>query len=356
MHPTTYNAKAYSAASATSGLASTKIKRRDPTDRDVQIEILFCGICHSDLHSVRNEWSEFMATNYPIVPGHEIVGRVTKVGSAVTKYKPGDLVAVGCMVDSDGTCANCKAGLEQFCPNMILTFNSPDKHLGGVTYGGYSERVVVDEHFVLRIPSSLNPAAAAPLLCAGITTYSPMHHWGVTKGKKVGVVGLGGLGHMGVKFAHAFGAHTVVFTTSPGKKDDALRLGADEVVISKNADEMAKHTGSFDFILDAVAAEHDINAYIQLLRRDGNITMVGAPNKPLPVAVFGLIFGRRSLSGSPIGGLPETQEMLDFCGKHNITSDVEVIPIQKVNEAYDRLLKSDVKYRFSIDMASLKSE
>src|ERR1044071_9928301 len=273
MQPTTYNAKAYSAASETSGLASTTIARRDPTERDVQIEILFCGICHSDLHSVRNEWSEFMATNYPIVPGHEIVGRVTKVGSAVTKYKAGDLVAVGCMVDSDGTCAHCKAGLEQFCPNMILTFNSPDKQLGVFTYGGYSESIVVDEHFVLRVPSNLEPAGAAPLLCAGITTYSPMRHWGVTKGKKVGVVGLGGLGHMAVKFAHAMGAHTVVFTTSPSKVDDARRLGADEVILSRDTNEMAKHAGSFDFILDAVAAAHDINAFINMLRRDGNITM-----------------------------------------------------------------------------------
>jgi len=351
---TTYNAKAYSAASATSPLASTKIPRRGPTDRDVQIEILFCGICHSDLHSVRNEWSEFMATNYPIVPGHEIVGRVTKVGSAVTKYKPGDLAAVGCMVDSDGTCPQCKRGLEQFCPNMILTFNSPDKHLGGVTYGGYSESIVVQEHFVLRLPSNLNLAAAAPLLCAGITTYSPMHHWGVTNGKKVGVVGLGG--HMAVKFAHALGAHVVVFTTSPGKKEDALRLGADEVVVSRNSDEMKKHAGSFDFILDAVSADHDINAYINLLGVDGNLTLVGAPAKPVGVSAFSLIMGRRSFSGSAIGGIAETQEMLDFCGKHNITADVEVIPIQKVNEAYERLLKSDVKYRFSIDMASLKSE
>jgi uncharacterized zinc-type alcohol dehydrogenase-like protein len=353
---TTYNAKAHSAASATSPLASTKINRRDPTDRDVQIEILFCGICHSDLHSVRNEWSEFMATVYPIVPGHEIVGRVTKVGSAVTKYKPGDLAAVGCMVDSDGTCRQCKAGLEQFCPNMILTFNSPDKHLGGRTYGGYSESIVVQEHFVLRVPSNLNLAAAAPLLCAGITTYSPMHHWGVTKGKKVGVVGLGGLGHMAVKFAHALGAHVVVFTTSPGKKEDALRLGADEVVVSRNADEMKKHTNSFDFILDAVSADHDVNAYINLLAVDGNLTLVGAPPKPVGVSAFSLIMGRRSFSGSAIGGVAETQEMLDFCGKHNITADVEVIPIQKVNEAYQRLLKSDVKYRFSIDMASLKAE
>jgi uncharacterized zinc-type alcohol dehydrogenase-like protein len=351
-----YNAKAYSAASATSPMARTTITRRDPTENDVQIEILFCGICHSDLHQVRNEWKEVMPTVYPCVPGHEIVGRVTKVGSAVTKFKKGDLAAVGCMVDSDGTCPECKAGLEQFCPNVTLTYNLPDKHLGGVTYGGYSDSIVVDQRFVLRVPSNLNLAGAAPLLCAGITTYSPMHHWGVGKGKKVGVVGLGGLGHMGVKMAHALGAHVVVFTTTPNKKDDALRLGADEVVISRNANEMQKHVESFDFILDAVSADHDINAYIMLLRRDGNITLVGAPEKPLAVPAFGLIMRRRSLSGSPIGGIAETQEMFDFCGQHNITADVEVIPIQKVNEAYARLLKSDVKYRFSIDMASLKSE
>jgi uncharacterized zinc-type alcohol dehydrogenase-like protein len=356
MHPSTYKAKAYSAASERSPLASMTIPRREPTDRDVQIEILFCGICHSDLHSVRNEWSEFMATNYPIVPGHEIVGRITKVGSAVTKYKPGELVAVGCMVDSDRTCPQCKADLEQFCPNMVLTFNSPDKHIGGFTYGGYSDSIVVDEHFVLRVPTNLNVAGTAPLLCAGITTYSPMRHWGIGKGKKVGVVGLGGLGHMGVKFAHAFGAHVVVFTTSPNKKEDALRLGADETVVSRNADEMKKHAGSFDFILDTVSADHDINAYINLLGVDGNITLVGAPAEPLDVTAFSLIVRRRSFSGSSIGGIAETQEMLDFCGKHNITADVEVIPIQKVNEAYERLLKSDVKYRFSIDMASLKSE
>jgi uncharacterized zinc-type alcohol dehydrogenase-like protein len=297
-----------------------------------------------------------MPTVYPCVPGHEIVGRVVKVGSGVRKFKPGDLAAVGCVVDSDGTCPECKAGLEQFCAKPTFTYNFPDKHLGGVTYGGYSDSIVVDERFVLRVPAKLNLAGAAPLLCAGITTYSPMRHWGVDKGKKVGVVGLGGLGHMAVKFAHALGAHTVAFTTSPGKKDDALRLGADEVVISKNADEVRKHAGSFDFILDAVAANHDIGMYIGLLRRDGNITLVGAPEKPLAVSAFGLIMGRRSLSGSPIGGIAETQEMLDFCGTHNITSDVEVIPIQKVNEAYERLLKSDVKYRFSIDMASLKAE
>ena len=351
-----YNAKAYSAANATSPLKSATIARREPTEHDVQMEILFCGICHSDLHQVRNEWSGVMPTVYPCVPGHEIVGRVTKVGSAVRKYKVGDLGAVGCLVDSDGTCPECKAGLEQFCPNLTLTYNFPDKHTGGVTYGGYSDSIVVDERFVLRVPTGLDLAGTAPLLCAGITTYSPMRHWGVTKGQKVGVVGLGGLGHMGVKFAHALGAHTVVFTTSPGKKDDALRLGADEVVISKNADEMAKHAGSFHFILDAVSADHDINAYIQLLRRDGNITLMGAPEKPLAVSAFGLLFGRKSLSGSPIGGIPETQEMLDFCGKNGITADVEVIPIQKVNEAYERLLKADVKYRFSIDMASLKAE
>ena len=352
---TTKKVPAYAAQSATSGLAPLSIMRREPSPEDVEIEILFCGICHSDLHSVRNEWSEFMATNYPIVPGHEIVGRVTKVGSAVTKYKPGDLVAVGCLVDSDRTCPQCKAGFEQYCPNMILTFNSPDKHLGGFTYGGYSGGIVVDEHFVLRVPSNLNLAGAAPLLCAGITTYSPMHHWGVTKGKKVGVVGLGGLGHMAVKFAHALGAHVVVFTTSPSKTEDALRLGADEVVLSRNADEMKEHTGSFDFILDAVSADHDIGAYIDLLGVDGNLTLVGAPAKPLCVAAFSLIARRRSFSGSAIGGIAETQEMLDFCGVHNITADVEIIPIQKVNEAYERLLKSDVKYRFSIDMASLKS-
>jgi uncharacterized zinc-type alcohol dehydrogenase-like protein len=350
-----YNAKAYSAKSASSPLASTTIARRDPTEHDVQIEILFCGICHSDLHQVRNEWSGLMPTAYPCVPGHEIVGRVKKVGPAVTKFKEGDLAAVGCMVDSDGTCPECKAGLEQFCSNIVLTYNFPDKHLGGVTYGGYSDSIVVNERFVLRVPGNLDLAGTAPLLCAGITTYSPMRHWGVGSGKKVGVVGLGGLGHMGVKFAHALGAHVVVFTTSPGKKDDALRLGADEVVISKNADEMEKHAGSFDFILDAVAAVHDVNAYLNLLRRDGNLTMVGAPEQPIPISVFGLLFRRRSFSGSLIGGIAETQEMLDFCSRHDITADVEVIPIQKVNEAYERLMRSDVKYRFSIDMASLKA-
>jgi uncharacterized zinc-type alcohol dehydrogenase-like protein len=351
-----YKTKAYSATSATSRLTGTTIPRRDPTEHDVQIDILFCGICHSDLHSVRNEWSEFMPTVYPIVPGHEIVGRVTKVGTAVTKYKPGDLAAVGCLVDSDRTCPRCKAGLENFCPNLKLTFNSPDTHLGSVTYGGYSDSIVVDERFVLRVPSNLDLAGTAPLLCAGITTYSPMRRNGVGKGKKVGVVGLGGLGHMAVKFAHALGAHVVVFTTSPNKKDDALRLGADEVVLSRDANQMQRHSGSIDFILDAVSADHDINAYLNLLALDGNLTLVGAPPRPLGVSAFSLIFGNRSFSGSNIGGIRQTQEMLDFCGTHNITADVEVIPMQKVNEAYERLLKSDVKYRFSIDMASLKAE
>ena len=348
-----YEVKAFAAASATSPLARTTIPRRKPGEDDVQIEILFCGVCHSDLHTVRSEWA---GTVYPCVPGHEIVGRVTKVGSAVTRFKPGDIAAVGCMVDSDGSCSDCQASLEQFCPNGILTYNSPDRHLGGVTYGGYSDSIVVKEHFVLRVPSNLSLAGAAPLLCAGITTYSPMRHWGITKGVKVGVVGLGGLGHMAVKFGHALGAHVVVFTTSPNKREDALRLGADDVVISTDASQMKKHTSSFDFILDTISAEHDINMYLQLLRRDGNITLVGAPPKPLAVAAFGLILGRRSVSGSPIGGIAETQEMLDFCGKHSITADVEVIPIQKVNEAYDRMLRSDVKYRFSIDMASLRSQ
>ncbi len=351
-----YKARAYSVSSATTPFAADTIERRAPTPHDVQMEILFCGVCHSDLHTARNEWASMMPTVYPCVPGHEIVGRVTKIGSAVTKFKVGDIGAVGCLVDSDGDCPECKAGLEQFCAHGIMTYNSPDQHTGKVTYGGYSDSIVVKDHFVLRVPSNLDLAGTAPLLCAGITTYSPLRHWGVTKGKKVGIVGLGGLGHMGVKISHALGAHTVVFTTSPGKVEDAKRLGADEVILSKDANQMAGHAGSFDFILDAVAAQHDINAYINMLGRDGNITLVGAPPEPLPVGVFGLLFRRRSFSGSLIGGIAETQEMLDFCGQHNITADVEVIPIQKVNEAYERLLKSDVKYHFSIDMASLKAE
>src|SRR6266478_6805893 len=324
MHPTTYKTKAYSAASAKSPLAFTTIPRREPTEHDVQIEILFCGICHSDLHSVRNEWSEFMATNYPIVPGHEIVGRVTKVGSAVTKYKPGDVVAVGCMVDSDRTCPQCKAGFEQYCPNMILTFNSPDQHLGGRTYGGYSESIVVDEHFVLRVPSNLKLAAAAPLLCAGITTYSPMRHWRVGKGKKVGVVGLGGLGHMAVKFAHAFGAHVVVFTTSPNKKEDALRLGAHEVVLSRDEEATKRQVKSFDFILDTASGKHDLNAYLELLKHDGTLTLVGIPAEPEAIGAMPLVRRRRSLAGSLIGGIAETQEMLDFCADRGITCEIEM--------------------------------
>jgi uncharacterized zinc-type alcohol dehydrogenase-like protein len=310
------------------------------------------------VHQVRNEWSA-VPTVYPIVPGHEIVGRVSRVGSGVTSHRVGDVVGVGCLVDSDHSCPKCRANLEQLCPNSVFTYNSPDKHgTAPVTYGGYSTSIVVDERFVLKIPANLSSPQSlpgvAPLLCAGITTYSPMRRWGVGKGKKVGVVGLGGLGHMGVKFADAFGAHTVVFTTSPAKRDDALALGADEVVVSRNAAEMQAHAGSFDFILDTVSADHDINAYLNLLTHDGTITLVGAPEKPMPVAAFSLIFGRRNLSGSLIGGLAETQEMLDFCGQHGITSDVEVISIQQINEAYERLLKSDVRYRFCIDVGSMK--
>jgi uncharacterized zinc-type alcohol dehydrogenase-like protein len=351
-----YTTQAYAAASPTSQLAPLQIPRRDPTPRDVQIEILFCGICHSDLHTVRDEWNAVMPTVYPVVAGHEIVGRVNKVGSAVKGHKSGDLVAVGCLVGSDGTCPQCRSNLENLCADGTFTYNSPDKHeTAPVTYGGYSSSIVVDERFVLRVPGNLDPAGTAPLLCAGITTYSPMRRAGVGKGKKVGIAGLGGLGHMGVKFARAFGAHTVVFTTSPKKREDALRLGAHEVVVSRDADAMAKHAGSFDFILDTIAADHDINAYLNLLAHDGDLTLVGAPEKPLAVSAFSLIFGRRSLSGSLIGGIAETQEMLDFCGKHEITADVEVIPIQRINEAYARLAKSDVKYRFCIDMSSLQS-
>ncbi len=350
-----YTAKAFAARSASSPLGPASIPRRQPGPKDVQIEILYCGVCHSDLHTVRDEWKAFMPTVYPCTPGHEIVGRVTGVGSAVKKFKDGDTVAVGCMVDSCRTCPNCRAGLEQYCDvGATFTYNSEDKRLGGVNYGGYSDSIVVDQDFVLRVPNGLDLAAAAPLLCAGITTYSPLRHWKVGKGQKVGVVGLGGLGHMALKFAHAFGAHVVLFTTSPKKSEDARRLGADEIVISKNADDMLKHAASFDFILDTVSAEHNVNAYLELLKRDGTLTMVGAPEKPLAVSVFNLIFKRRRLAGSGIGGIQETQEMLDFCAEHGIVSDVEVIPIQKINEAYERMLKSDVKYRFVIDMASLR--
>lgn len=350
-----YDAKAYAVSTSTSPFKRTTIERRDPTPHDVQIEILFCGICHSDLHQARNEWSG-MPTVYPCVPGHEIVGRVTKVGSAVTGFRPGDLAGVGCMVDSDGTCPSCRDDYEQFCASAVYTYNAPDRHTGKVTYGGYSDSIVVNERFALRIPKNLDLAGAAPLLCAGITTWSPLRRQGVGKGKKVGVVGLGGLGHMGVKLARALGAHVAVFTTSPAKTEDALRLGAHEVVVSKNASAMAKQAGTFDMILDTVSAVHDLHPYLHALKRGGNLTLVGAPDKPHAVSAFGLIFGNKSLSGSLIGGIRETQEMLDFCGEHGITADVEVIPIQKVNEAYERLLGSDVKYRFSIDLASLKAE
>ena len=296
-----------------------------------------------------------LPTVYPCVPGHEIVGRVVKAGSAVKKFKEGDLAAVGCMVDSDRVCPNCRAGDEQFCDSMAtFTYNSEDKHLGGVTYGGYSDSIVVDEAFVLRVPEKLDPAATAPLLCAGITTYSPLRHWNVRKGQKVGIVGLGGLGHMGVKFAHAFGAHVVLFTTSANKKTDALRLGADEVVISKNDAEMLKHANSFDFILDTVSAQHNVNAYLDLVKLNETLTLVGASPAPLPLAVGSLLFRRRQLAGSIIGGIRETQEMLDFCGEHGITADIEMIRIQQINQAFERLLRSDVKYRFVIDMSSLK--
>lgn len=347
------NVKAYSALSQTSPLAPWAIPRRGVGPRDVQIDILYCGVCHSDLHTVRNEWHN---TIYPCVPGHEIVGRIVKAGREVTKFKEGDVAAVGCMVDSCRSCPNCLAGDEQYCDHFpTLTYNGEDKHLGSVTYGGYSENIVVDEDFVLRVSSQLDLAGAAPLLCAGITTYSPLRHWKVRKGQKVGIVGLGGLGHMGLKFAHAFGAHVILFTTSPNKANDALRLGADEVIVSTNEADMKKHLNSFDFILDAVSAQHDVNAYLELLKREGTLTLVGAPEHPLPVACFPLLMKRRQFAGSAIGGIQETQEMLDFCADHGITADIELIKIQHINEAYKRLLKSDVKYRFVIDMASLKA-
>ena len=341
----------YGATSASSPLAPFSFARREPLPQDVQIEILYCGVCHSDLHTVRNEWK---GTTFPVVPGHEIVGRVTAVGNEVKRFKPGDIAAVGCLVDSCRTCANCKAGLEQYCDVAFVgTYNSPDKHLGGMTYGGYSKNIVVDEYFVLHVPDKSNLAGVAPLLCAGITTYSPLRHWKVGKGQKVGIVGLGGLGHMGVKLASAMGAHVVLFTTSPNKKEDAQRLGAHEVVVSKNQNEMDRHVNSFDFILDTVSAQHDLNAYLALIKRDGTLTLVGAPEHAPAVEPFSLIFKRRQYAGSLIGGIPETQEMLDFCADHKLTADVEVIPIQKINEAYERMLRSDVKYRFVIDMASL---
>jgi len=349
-----YKVRAYAAAHAAAPLTPITIERREPTATDVRIEILYCGVCHSDLHQVRDEWHAAMPTVYPCVPGHEIIGRVTAVGSRVTRFKPGDRVGVGCLVDSDGTCPQCRAGLEQLCAAAVLTYNSPDKHSGGVTLGGYADSIVVDERFVLNIPTRLDPAAAAPLLCAGITTYSPLRRARVGRGTKVGIVGLGGLGHIGVKIAHALGAHVHVLTTSPGKRADALRLGADTVIVTRNAEEMSHHAGTFEFILDTVSAEHDINTYLNLLRPDGNITLVGAPAQPFTIPAFALLMGRRSLSGSVIGGLAETQEMLEFCAEHAIAADVEVIPIQRINAAFERLVESDVKYRFVIDMASLR--
>lgn len=344
--------KAFSAENAKSALSATKIERRQPLADDVQLEILYCGVCHSDLHTVRNEWQNSV---YPVVPGHEIIGRVTAVGSAVTRFKVGDIGAVGCMVDACGKCPDCTEGLQQYClVSRVFTYNDPDQHTGARTYGGYSESIVVRESFVLHVPEGLDLAAAAPLLCAGVTTYSPLHHWKVGPGQKVGIIGLGGLGHMGVKFAKAMGAHVVLFTTSPSKVEDGKRLGAHEVVISKNADDMAQHVNSFNFILDCVSADHDINAYLALLKRDGTLCIVGAPENPQPIQVFSLIGGRRNFAGSNIGGIPETQEMLEFCAKHNIVCDIEKINIEDINKAYERLLKQDVKYRFVIDLKSLK--
>jgi uncharacterized zinc-type alcohol dehydrogenase-like protein len=346
--------KGYAAQSATSPLTPYSFERRDPGPTDVQIDILFCGLCHSDIHTVRNEWGG--GTQYPCLPGHEIVGKVVAVGSEVKKFKVGDLAGVGCMVDSCRECSSCKAGLEQFCFGpATFTYNSPDKKSGGYTCGGYSTDIVVEEHFCLKISDKLDLAAVAPLLCAGITTWSPLHHWKIGKGHKVGIVGLGGLGHMGVKFAAALGADVVLFTTSPGKTKDALKLGAKEVIISKNADEMKKHEGTFDFILDTVGSEHDVNALLGMLKIDGTMCLVGVPEKPHAIHAFSLIMPRKVLTGSCIGGIEETQGMLDFCAEHGVVSDIEMIPMQKINEAYERVLKSDVKYRFVIDMASLKS-
>lgn len=348
----TSKARAYAAASATSPLAPVEIARREPGPRDVEIDILFCGVCHSDLHQARSEWQ---GTVYPCIPGHEIVGRVTRVGKRVEKFKVGDLAGVGCMVDSCRKCPPCLAGEEQYClAPAVFTYNGVDPVLGGTTYGGYSSSIVVDEAFVLRIPAGLDPAAAAPLLCAGITTYSPLRHWKVAPGQKVGIVGLGGLGHMGVKFARALEAQVVLFTTSPAKVADGQRLGAHEVVVSKNEAEMEKQAGSFDFVLDCVSAQHDVNAYLKLLKLDGTLVLVGAPEHPLPVSAFQLLLPRRNFAGSAIGGIAQTQEMLDFCAKYRIAADIEMIPIQGINDAWERLLKQDVRYRFVIDMASLK--
>ncbi|WP_020180295.1 NAD(P)-dependent alcohol dehydrogenase [Methylopila sp. M107] len=342
----------YAAGAADKPLAPFSFERRDLRPKDVRIEIAYCGVCHSDLHQARNEWKNSV---YPCVPGHEIVGTVVEVGPEVSKFKVGQHAAIGCMVDSCRTCSSCKDGFENYCENMFVgTYNGADKQTGENTLGGYSDQIVCDEDFVLRLPENLDLAAAAPLLCAGITTYSPLRHWKVGPGQKVGIVGLGGLGHMAVKLAHAMGAKVVLFTTSPNKVEDAKKLGVDEVVISKDKEQMRAHASSFDFILDCVAAQHDINEYIVLLKRDATLCQVGAPEDPLAVAVFTLIFSRRNFAGSLIGGIAETQEMLDFCGEHGITSDIELIPIQDIEKAYTRMLKSDVKYRFVIDMKSLK--
>jgi alcohol dehydrogenase (NADP+) len=348
----TFSVKAFGTEAPTADLKQMQISRRETTAKDVEIDILYCGVCHSDIHTARNEWP---GTRYPNVPGHEIVGRVAKVGSGVAKFKIGDLAAVGCIVDSCRHCESCREGLEQYCENgMIGTYNAPDAHLGTHTFGGYSERVVVDEDFVLHMPANLDLAAAAPLLCAGITTYSPLRHWKVGPGQKIGIVGIGGLGHMGVKLAKAMGAQVVVITTSAAKIDDAKRLGADEVILSTDRAQMKQNASTLHFILDCVSAEHEIDTYLRLLKRDGQLVLVGAPAEPLPVAPFSLILMRKSFAGSMIGGIAETQEMLDFCGQHNITSDIELINIQDINLAYERMLKGEVKYRFVIDMASLK--
>lgn len=345
---------AYAAHSATTQLAPWTLKRRMPGTQDVDIEILYCGVCHSDLHAARSDWP---GTVYPIVPGHEIVGRVTAVGAGVRRFRPGQLVGVGCLVDSCRKCASCADGLEQYCERgSIGTYNAPDKYSGGMTYGGYSTRIVVDEAFVLRIPETLDPAAAAPLLCAGITTYSPLRHWKVQPGMAVGVVGLGGLGHMAVKLAKAMGARVALFTTSPAKAEDARRLGAEEVVVSTDRAQMKAQSRRFDLILDTVAASHELDIYLRALKRDGTLVLIGVPDKPHAAPNVGnLVFQRRSIAGSLIGGIAETQEMLDFCAAHGIASDIELIPMQQINEAYERMLRSDVRYRFVIDMASLKS-
>ena len=347
-------AKAYAAQAADTPFAPFSFERRDVGPNDVAIDILYCGVCHSDLHTARSEWG---GTLYPCVPGHEIVGRVAAVGGEVTRFTAGDLVGVGCMVDSCGACPSCHAGEEQFCEGsgFVGTYNGPDHQLGGHTFGGYSDHIVVKDDFVLSIGhDEKDLAAVAPLLCAGITTYSPLHHWKVGPGQKVGVVGLGGLGHMGVKIAAAMGADVYVFSTSPGKREDAKRLGATDLIVSKDEDAMAEHRGSFDFILNTVAASHDLNAYLKLLKRDGAMTLVGVPDSPhAPLEVGNLVMRRRTLAGSLIGGIRETQEMLDFCRDHGITSDIEMIAVQDIDAAYDRMARSDVKYRFVIDMATL---